>query len=79
MYKLWLTTYAHAYLDFALPLFVVPLPNIMQAKTRFGTFNMARGKEITVTMMAVDLGTVEVATKNTQVALETTKVATKTM
>jgi len=40
---------------------------------------MAKGKEIIRTMMEVDLGIVEVATKNTQVALETTKVATKTM
>jgi hypothetical protein len=40
---------------------------------------MVRGKKITRTTMEVDLGIVEAATESTQVALETTKVAIKTM
>jgi hypothetical protein len=66
--------YAHAYLDFSLPLL-----NKIQAQTRFGIINMVRGKEITKTMMEVDLGIVKAATESTQVALETIKVAIKTM
>lgn len=79
MYKFCLATYAHAYLDFSLSLFVVPLPNNTQTQTRFGIVNMLRGKEITRTTMEVGLGIVEVVTESTQVALKTTKVAIKTM